>query len=394
MKSLSPEIVIDGHAIGDGHACFVIAEVGVNHNGDVDTALAMIDAIAAAGADCVKFQTFSAEEFVNNPDETYEYISQGEVVVESQLAMFKRLELKRSEFSLLFARAREKGLIPLSTPTDRPAVDLLEDLGTGAFKIGSDDLVHTPFLEYVASKGKPVIISTGMADGEDIERALDTILGAGNDQVCILHCVSLYPTPDAEPEALDQAVGQIAADTSLREVILSGGDPLMLDDCRLAELAQRLARIGHLRRLRVHTRMPIVIPQRVTPDLVAWLRGTRLAPIMVVHVNHPAEIDPAAANALSRLADAGIAVLSQTVLLREVNDRADILAELCERLVDLRVMPYYLHQLDRVAGAAHFEVSESRGRELVAELRARLPGYAVPRYVREIPDATSKITLA
>ena len=198
MKSLSPEIVIDGHAIGDGHACFVIAEVGVNHHGDVDTALAMIDAIAAAGADCVKFQTFSAEEFVNNPDETYEYISQGEVVVESQLAMFKRLELKRSEFSLLFARAREKGLIPLSTPTDRPAVDLLEDLGTGAFKIGSDDLVHTPFLEYVASKGKPVIISTGMADGEDIERALDTILGAGNDQVCILHCVSLYPTPDAE----------------------------------------------------------------------------------------------------------------------------------------------------------------------------------------------------
>ena len=151
-------------------------------------------------------------------------------------------------------------------------------------------------------------------------------------------------------------------------MILSGGDPLTLDDCRLAQLAQRLERIGHLRRLRVHTRMPIVIPRRVRPSSIAWLRGTRLTSIMVVHVNHPAEIDSAVADALARLVDAGIVVLSQTVLLREVNDRADVLAELCERLVDLRVMPYYLHQLDRVAGAAHFEVPEARGRALVAQL--------------------------
>ncbi|MCX7426088.1 MAG: EF-P beta-lysylation protein EpmB [Planctomycetia bacterium] len=218
--------------------------------------------------------------------------------------------------------------------------------------------------------------------------------------VCAVHCRFCfrrhfpYPSHDAEPEALDQAVRQIAADTSLGEVILSGGDPLTLTDCRLAELSQRLARIGHLRRLRVHTRMPIVIPQRVTPELISWLRGTRLTPIMVVHVNHPAEIDTAVADALGRLVDAGVAVLSQTVLLRAVNDRVDVLAELCQRLVDLRVMPYYLHQLDRVAGAAHFEVPEARGRALVAELRARLPGYAVPRYVREVPEATSKIALA
>ena len=218
--------------------------------------------------------------------------------------------------------------------------------------------------------------------------------------VCAVHCRFCfrrhfpYPTPDAEPEALDQAIGQIAADTSLREVILSGGDPLTLADRRLAELAHRLAGIGHLRRLRVHTRMPIVIPQRVTPELIAWLRGTRLTPIMVVHVNHPAEIDQAVADALGRLVDAGIAVLSQTVLLRDVNDRAEVPVELCQRLIDLRVMPYYLHQLDRVAGAAHFEVPESEGRALVAELRAQLPGYAVPRYVREVPDATSKIVLA
>ena len=189
---------IDGRTIGNGAPCFVIAEVGVNHNGDLDTALAMVDAIADAKADCVKFQTFSADEFVNNPDETYEYISQGKVVRESQLAMFRRLELKRSEFSRLFGHARERGLIPLSTPTDRAAVDLLDDLGAGAFKIGSDDLVYTPFLEYVGSKGKPVIISVGMADADDIDRALEAIGKSGNQQVCILHCVSLYPTPDAQ----------------------------------------------------------------------------------------------------------------------------------------------------------------------------------------------------
>lgn len=196
MTRMANEIKIEGRVIGDGHPCFVIAEVGVNHNGDMDTALAMVDAIADAGADCVKFQTFSAEEFVNNPDEIYEYVSQGKVVRESQLAMFKRLELERLEFSRLFERARERSLIPLSTPTDHSAVDLLDDLGAAAFKIGSDDLVYTPFLEYVGSKGKPVIISTGMADAEDIDRAIDAINRSGNNRICILHCVSLYPTPD------------------------------------------------------------------------------------------------------------------------------------------------------------------------------------------------------
>lgn len=198
MTNSSYEIRLDERSVGKGHPCFIIAEIGVNHNGDINTALKMVDAVAKSGADCVKFQTFSADEFVNNPDETYEYISQGERVRESQLAMFKRLELKREEFSKLFARATEKGIMPLSTPTDRAAVDLLDDLGVGAFKIGSDDLVYTPFLEYVAAKGKPIIISTGMADVEDIDRAVNVIENTGNLQICLLHCVSLYPTPDAD----------------------------------------------------------------------------------------------------------------------------------------------------------------------------------------------------
>lgn len=189
---------IGERTIGRGQPCLVIAEIGVNHNGDLDTALAMVDAVADAGAECVKFQTFSADEFMNNPDETYEYISQGETVRESMLEMFQRLELKRDAFAKLFERARTRGLIPLSTPTDRAAADLLEQLDTPAYKIGSDDLVYSPFLEYVAGKGKPVIISTGMAEVGDVERAVRVIQSAGNDQIIILHCVSLYPTPEEE----------------------------------------------------------------------------------------------------------------------------------------------------------------------------------------------------
>ncbi len=143
----------------------------------------------------------------------------------------------------------------------------------------------------------------------------------------------------------------IAADASIHEVILSGGDPLMLADTELARLADELLQIPHLRRLRIHTRMPVMIPQRVTDELVSWIRGCRLSTVVVVQVNHPAEIDGDVADALGRLVDGGIPVLNQSVLLRGVNDRADVLAELCERLVDLRVIPYYLHQLDAVAGA-------------------------------------------
>ena len=140
--------------------------------------------------------------------------------------------------------------------------------------------------------------------------------------------------------------------------------------------------------------MPVMIPQRVTEELIYLLRSTRLSPIVVVQVNHPAEIDEGVAAVLGRLIDAGIPVLNQSVLLRGVNDRADVLTELFQRLADLRVIPYYLHQLDRVSGAAQFEVPVKKGIVLVAELRSQLPGYAVPRYVRETPGGTSKEILA
>jgi len=196
ILSKSPFITIDGRNVGSGFPVFIIAEVGVNHNGDLATAHKMVDAIADAGCDCVKFQTFSADEFCNNPDDVYEYISQGKVVRESMLEMFRRLELKREEFAELFDHAHDRNLIAMSTPTDKAAVDLLETLGVGAYKVGSDDLVYTPFLDYVAAQGKPVIISTGMAELEDVERAVKAI--EGKAQAVILHCISQYPTPEKE----------------------------------------------------------------------------------------------------------------------------------------------------------------------------------------------------
>lgn len=206
-----------------------------------------------------------------------------------------------------------------------------------------------------------------------------------------LSCLSA----DAAAEApLGELVDHLQRDGETREVILSGGEPLLVDDEPLLRLLAQLAeRCPEVKRVRIHTRMPIVIPQRVTGALCRLLRSTRLTPLVVLHVNHPAEIDAPVRSAFARLNDAGIPLLSQSVLLRGVNDSVEVLAELLERLVDGRVIPYYLHQLDRVSGAAHFEVPESEGRRLVAELRRRLPGYAVPRYVRDVPGAAHKEVL-
>jgi L-lysine 2,3-aminomutase len=243
---------------------------------------------------------------------------------------------------------------------------------------------HFPYQDFQGNGGRKK-----MGTGSEPPRENGSKPPAGEIPVPIFRPPSPSSMADWEP-----ALSRIAAEPSIHEVILSGGDPLSLPDARLARLARRLAAIAHLRRLRLHTRLPIMVPQRITDELLAWLRGTRLSPIMVVHVNHPAEIDAAVAAALRRLVEAGVPVLSQGVLLRGVNDRAEVLAELYERLADLRVMPYYLHQLDPVAGAAHFEVPVATGITLISDLRRRLPGYAVPRYVRETRGGASKEVLA
>jgi EF-P beta-lysylation protein EpmB len=217
---------------------------------------------------------------------------------------------------------------------------------------------------------------------------------------CAVHCRYCFrrefPYSDGPRSTKDWylALARIAENPQIDEVILSGGDPLTIVDKQLAELVHNIAAIPHVRRLRVHTRLPIMIPQRVTSELLNWLRSTRLAPVMVIHANHPAEIDEDTGAALGRLVDAGIPVLNQAVLLAGVNDSLEPLVELSRRLVDLRVMPYYLHQLDRVQGARHFEVPIARGQELIAAMRSELPGYAVPRYVQEFAGETHKRVLA
>jgi EF-P beta-lysylation protein EpmB len=196
------------------------------------------------------------------------------------------------------------------------------------------------------------------------------------------------------PAALDAAIGYVRADPSIHEVILSGGDPLSLADDALAALEAELSAIMHLRRLRVHTRWPIVAPGRVTPALLEWLGGSRLRPVLVVHCNHPAEIDDEVRAALLALRAAGIIVLNQSVLLRGVNDSADALCALSEALHAAGVLPYYLHLLDPVAGAAHFAVGEREARRLLRDSTARLPGYLVPRLAREVPGRSAKSVLA
>ena len=186
------------------------------------------------------------------------------------------------------------------------------------------------------------------------------------------------------------ALAAIAADASLDEVILSGGDPLLVDDDRLAAVVRDLDTIAHLRRLRIHTRLPVVLPERVTDGLVGLLRATRLTTVVVLHVNHPAELDDTVAAAAARLAGAGCVLLNQAVLLAGVNDDVGTLAALSKRLLSIGVVPYYLHLLDRVAGAAHFAVADDDARRLLADLQAALPGYLVPRLVREVPGEAGK----
>jgi EF-P beta-lysylation protein EpmB len=186
------------------------------------------------------------------------------------------------------------------------------------------------------------------------------------------------------------ALDHVAGDASLSEVLLSGGDPLTLPDAQLAALAGDLAGIPHLTRLRVHSRLPVVLPSRVDDGLIAWLTGTRLVPVVVIHANHPRELSGAVVAACGRRRAAGITVLNQSVLLAGINDRVETLAALSEGLFAAGVLPYYLHLLDRVQGSAHFLVADLRAQDLHRELATRLPGYLVPRLVREEPGRPGK----
>ena len=222
-------------------------------------------------------------------------------------------------------------------------------------------------------------------------RALIVTTGA-----CPVHCRYCFrrhfPYDEAHAARGDWAdtLAHIAGDDSIHEVILSGGDPLSLDTPRLRRLGDGLRAIPHLRRLRIHTRMPVVLPQRIDRSLLDWLAGLPWPVVMVIHANHGNEIDANVRHGLRSLRARGVTLLNQSVLLAGVNDSLAALAGLSETLFAAGVLPYYLHLLDRVQGAAHFAVADTQARDLVDRLRRHLPGYLVPRLVRERAGAPYK----
>ncbi|MCU7923795.1 MAG: EF-P beta-lysylation protein EpmB [Candidatus Thiodiazotropha sp. (ex Dulcina madagascariensis)] len=222
-------------------------------------------------------------------------------------------------------------------------------------------------------------------------RALIITTGA-----CAVHCRYCfrrhypYTGGTATPRQWREILDYLKADPSIEEVIFSGGDPLMISDHRLKAWLEQLQGLPQLKRLRLHTRLPVVLPQRITPELTGLLQRCRLRTVTVIHANHPNELSPAVEHGCQKLTEAGTCLLNQSVLLKGVNDDSETLARLSKRLFEIGVMPYYLHLLDRVAGAAHFDLDESVILRLQRQLHAKLPGYLMPKMVREIAGEDSK----
>jgi EF-P beta-lysylation protein EpmB len=190
------------------------------------------------------------------------------------------------------------------------------------------------------------------------------------------------------------ALDYIANDSSISEVIYSGGDPLAASDKQLLWLTEKIAAIAHVQRLRVHSRLPIVIPQRITDECLHWLTATRLQPIVVIHCNHPNELDHEVVKSIKKLHLAGVTMLNQSVLLKDVNDDVDTLKNLSITLFKANVLPYYLHVLDKVQGACHFDVTEDKAQRLLGQLLTELPGYLIPTLAKEVSGSLSKTPLS
>ncbi len=213
---------------------------------------------------------------------------------------------------------------------------------------------------------------------------------------CAMHCRYCFRqnfTYDRQNRGFTKEIEMIRQDSSLNEIILSGGDPLSLDNEVLDDLLNGLENIPHVHRVRFHTRFPIGIPERIDEEFLTILKNRRVQLLFVIHVNHPHELDKDIFCSLKKLQTLGIPILNQSVLLKGVNDTIETQKQLSECLVNHGIMPYYLHQLDQVQGASHFKVEQSQGQNLIKELSTVLSGYAVPKYVKEIPGASSKTCL-
>lgn len=271
-----------------------------------------------------------------------------------------------------------------------------------AQKMNKRDLEDPLFKQFVPMLKENVPMDDFVDDhvGDCSSRVKQKLLHKYNGRVlivstsaCAMHCRYCFRQHfdyEVARKGFDEELQWISQDSSIEEVILSGGDPLSLDDRILENLLFRLAEIPHVRKVRFHTRFPIGIPERIDKDFLSLLSRVPLQFWFVIHCNHPRELDSDVLSALKSIQCLGIPVLNQAVLLQGVNDDVDVLKELCALLVNHGIIPYYLHQLDKVRGAAHFEVMEKKGMALIEALSECLPGYAVPKYVRETAGMPGK----
>jgi EF-P beta-lysylation protein EpmB len=217
-----------------------------------------------------------------------------------------------------------------------------------------------------------------------------------NTGSCAINCRYCFrrnfPYADLQLGKQDENAGirYIQENPDITEVILSGGDPLLLSDARMAKLFVQLSAIKHLKRIRIHSRLPIVLPARITEDLINTLSQCGKQVVIVVHCNHANEINSRVITAFKLLRNKGITLFNQSVLLKGVNDNVAVLCELSEQLFSHGIIPYYLHLLDKATGTGHFDVSETVATDLIKQVQATLPGYLVPKLVKELPGALSK----
>ena len=307
--------------------------------------------------------------------------------------LFKRLELATSDLPAAISAA---ALFPLKVP-----ISFVNRMTKGD--------INDPLLKQVL----PIHAEHAMTDGyssDPVEEQNGQTLGIihkyhgrlllmvnGHCAVNCRYCFRRhfpYNEHRLSREAWQNAIEHIEADTSISEIIYSGGDPLASSDKQLHWLTQAIAAIPHVKRLRIHSRLPVVIPDRITDECLEWMTHTRLSTVMVLHINHPQELaDHALKEAITRMRNAGITLLNQAVLLKGVNDTVATQVELSETLFAADVLPYYLHVLDKVQGSAHFDSADDTARQLHQAMTAKLPGYLVPKLVREVAKEASKIAV-
>ncbi|WP_029408067.1 EF-P beta-lysylation protein EpmB [Thiomicrorhabdus sp. Milos-T2] len=300
------------------------------------------------------------------------------------------------DLSLANNNILEESAFPLKVPTD-----FLQQIQQG------DE--NDPLLKQVLPVKEELIVSEGFKQdpvGDLLKNPTPSLIHKYHGRVlliaspkCDIHCRYCFRRHFPYQEHSNQrhwqtSIQTITKDESIHEVILSGGDPMSLQENRLISLIEDIEKIPHIKTLRIHSRTPIVAPSKAPQNLLLnWAQKTRLNKVLVVHCNHKNELSSKTAELLSLYKNSGFHLLNQSVLLKEINDDAKTLTALSHALFEQGVMPYYLHQLDKVEGASHFEVSDKKALEIMTEIRQKLPGYLVPKLVREIAGEANKTAL-